>query len=391
MMRKLCAIVTTSHLAILLLATLAFISLAAGTPAVGQDATANDNADAAKTSNEAGDTESVDDSTEAEAKETEPADEKEEKNQADDASKSNTSSEKPAKQADKKPEEKSTSKETDDGDDDAKQAAESTSKSVETPKPVDTAGAQVTYPRWVETDGDDLFIVDLDLPGIWKLSDGKSTVFAPGTKLLRKPMNRPWCVIPHPDGGILVGDSATREIYAIADAGTKLTALTNGYIGIPMALAVSPDKKTIYVGDAEKRAVFQLPIGGGKPELVVRVNARGLDFDGDGNLWAVTPDADAVQKIDVAKKTATVVIKNRPYQFPCGITWAGDHGYVTDGYGKSIWKFTADGKTEPWLEGKPLTHPVGITSNDKSVFVADPKTKQVYEIDRETKKVTNRL
>ncbi|TWT94467.1 SMP-30/gluconolactonase/LRE family protein [Stieleria varia] len=270
-------------------------------------------------------------------------------------------------------------------------AAAVVAKSAETPQPIDSESAKVTYPRVVKASGDDLWVVDLDLPGIWKVSGEERTLFAPGTKLLRKPMNRPWCVVPHPNGGILVGDSATREIYAIAEPGTKLTALNNGYIGIPMAIAVSPDQKTIYVGDAEKRAVFSLPIGGGKPELVVRVNARGLDFDDDGQLWAVTPDADAVVRIDVAAKTSTAVITDRPYQFPCGITWSGDHGYVTDGYGKSIWKFTADGKTEKWFEGDPLTHPVGITSTDKSILVADPKTQQVYEIDRGTQKVTKRL
>ena len=262
---------------------------------------------------------------------------------------------------------------------------------AEVPDPVDGSSASIVYPRVTATDGDDLWLVDLDLPGIWKISGDEKSVFAPGTKLLRKPMNRPWCVVPHPEGGILVGDSATREIYAIAESGTKLTALNNGYIGIPMAIAVSPDGKTVYVGDAEKRAVFAMPIEGGKPELVARVNARGLEFDGDGNLWAVTPDAEAVQKIDVAAKKATVVVKDRPYQFPGGITWVGDHGFVTDGYGKSIWKFTADGKTEKWFEGDPLKHPVGISSNEKSLFVTDPKSKQVFEFDIESKEIKNRL
>ena len=264
-------------------------------------------------------------------------------------------------------------------------------KETEVPKPVSADGAEIVYPRVTAVDGDDLLLVDLDLPGIWRLSGDEKKLIAPGTKLLRKPMNRPWCVVPHPAGGILVGDSATREIYAIDASGKKLTALNGGYIGIPMAIAVSPDKKTIFVGDAEKRAVFQLPIKGGKPELVARVNARGLSFDGDGNLWAVTPDAAAIQKIDVAEKKATVVIDERPYQFPGGITWVGDRGFVTDSYGKAIYKFTADGKTEKWFEGDPLKHPVGISSNDKSLFVTDPKAKQVFEFDQESKEIKNRL
>ncbi|MCA9138092.1 MAG: hypothetical protein KDB00_15070, partial [Planctomycetales bacterium] len=179
----------------------------------------------------------------------------------------------------------------------------------------------------------------------------------------------------------------TREIYHAAGPGVQLTALNNGYLGIPMAIAVDAAGEMIYVGDAERRAVFRLPIGGGKPELVARVNARGLSFDSQGNLWAVTPDAAAVQKIDVSKNSAETVIDGRPYQFPNGIVWAGDEGFVTDGYGKSIWRFTADGKTEKWFEGDPLSGPVGITADDTSLYVADPQKKQVFRFDRKTKAV----
>ncbi len=266
----------------------------------------------------------------------------------------------------------------------------------------DSSAAVVTYPRDVAVDAGALLVVDLDLPGIWRIEGEEQTLYVRGTKYLRKPMNRPWCVVPHPKGGILVGDSATREVYAFDEPKPDGTAwasdagkpLTGGYIGIPMAIAVGPDEKTIYVGDAEKRAVFAVPIEGGKSELVARVNARGLSFDDEGNLWAVTPDAEAVYRIDVKNKTAEAIVKDRPYQFPSGLVWAGDHGYVSDVYGKSIWKFTADGKTEPWFGGDgedTLGGPVGMAANDKFLFVADPKKKQTFQIDRKSKKVTLRM
>ena len=125
--------------------------------------------------------------------------------------------------------------------------------------------------------------------------------------------------------------------------------------------------------------------------MVARVNARGLAFDADGSLWAVTPDADAVVKINVESGEVTAVVTDRPFQYANGLCWVGDHGYVTDGYAKTIWKFTADGKTEKWHEGDPLAGPVGITATDDSLFVADPKQKQVYEFDRKSKKATPRL
>ncbi len=258
-------------------------------------------------------------------------------------------------------------------------------------KPEPEKPATLHYPLNVVSDNGTLYVVDLDLPGVWQVVDGKRELFVLGSKFLRKPLNRPRCVVLHPDGGILVGDSATREVYHIASQNAEPKPLCEGHLGIAMSLAVSPDKKTIYVGDAEKRAVFRLPMEGGKPALVARVNARGLAFDNDGNLWAVTPDDAAIHRIDVTANTSEPVITGRPYQYPNGLVWAGDHGYVTDGYGKSIWKFTADGKTEKWFEGEPLVGPVGIAIDEKSIFVADPKKLQVFQFDHETKAITNRL
>lgn len=241
------------------------------------------------------------------------------------------------------------------------------------------------YPLSVAIDGSTMYVVDLDLPGVWQVVDGKRELYVMGSKFLRKPMNRPRCVAIHPEGGILVGDSASREVYHIAEKDAEPKPLCQARMGIAMAIAVAPDKKSFYVGDAEKRALFRVPIEGGEPELIVRVNARGLAFDAEGTLWAVTPDDAAIHKIDVEAKTNTAVVTGRPYQYPNGLVWAGDHGYVTDGYGKAVWRFTADGKTEAWFTGEPLVGPVGLAINEQSIWVADPKKLQVFRFDREKK------
>lgn len=241
------------------------------------------------------------------------------------------------------------------------------------------------YPLAVAVDGDAFYVVDLDLPGVWRVDQKGRALFVRGTELLRKPLNRPRCVALHPGGGILVGDSATREVYHIESAGAEPKSLAQGTVGIAMAIAVSPDGETIYVGDAEKRSLLKLPIQGGRSEVVAPVNARGLAFDSTGALWAVTPDAEAVYRIDVSSGKAEAIVTGRPYQYPNGLVWAGDHGYVTDGYGKSIWRFTADGKTEPWHQGEPLVGPVGIAIDDQAIWVADPKQKEVYRFDRADK------
>ncbi len=247
------------------------------------------------------------------------------------------------------------------------------------------------YPLSVAVSGNDVYTVDLDLPGVWKSVGGKRELFVRGSRFLKKPLNRPRAITIHPSGGIIVGDSPTREIYRIESPGSEPKPLNDGYLGNVMSLAVHPDGRMLYVGDVEKRALFRLPIDGGKPELVARVDARGLAFDADGKLWAVTPNSDAIVRIDVETNKVETIVSGRPYQYPNSLAWSGDSGYVTDTYSNCIWKFTADGKTEKWYEGDPLERPVGIWVTDSSVFVADPKQKQVYEIDRETKKISERL
>ena len=256
-------------------------------------------------------------------------------------------------------------------------------------------GASPQYPIMVAVADKTVYTVDLELPGVWKSNGDQTERFFTGSPLLRKPLNRPRAIAIHPQQGLLVGDSATREIYHLPAADGDAKPLNDGFLGNVMCLCVSRDGKTIYVGDTERRATFRLPIEGGQPKLVARVNARALSWLDDNTLVASTPDDPALVTINVDDGSVEPLVPGRPFQYVGFSVVGGRDVYVSDVYSKCIWKTTIgeDGQAsapEQWFSDESLRQPVGMTIDDQSVYVADPKSKRVYAISRETAKITTK-
>jgi sugar lactone lactonase YvrE len=237
-----------------------------------------------------------------------------------------------------------------------------------------------------------MVVVDLNLPGLWRVpaGGGKPELIYRGSNLLRKTMNRPRCVAIAGDGTILVGDTATREIYAIAADGTgDPKALTNGFIGIPNSLAITGEN-TLLVADLESHFVYQLPIEGGQPQLFSKTNARGLHVAADQQVIAVLAPAGGTHVVRVNPEGDDEPIASQTeFQFPHNVVKAADGSYyVTDGYAKAVWKIGADGATEKLVEGAPLMNPVGLAiDSDGNLVVADPHAKQLFRIDSASKEI----
>lgn len=226
-------------------------------------------------------------------------------------------------------------------------------------------------------------IVDLNLPGVWRQAaeGGAPELLVRGSERLRQPLNRPRSIAVLEDGQILVGDSATREIYAIAaDGSGDPKPLTDGFIGIPMSLSVGSDGN-LYVADLETRFVYRLPTAGGQPEVFAKVSARGLHHAADGTLWAVTPDRQPLVKIN-DEGQAEPVVDERAFQFPHNVVVDEEgNAYVTDGYAKAVWKIGSNGQPEKLVEGEPLVNPVGLAIRNGKLLIADPHAKQLFELD----------
>ncbi len=251
------------------------------------------------------------------------------------------------------------------------------------------AGAKPTLAYPVETAvaaNGDLFVVDLDAPGVFaKRGEAPLALFVAGSKRLREPLNRPRCAKVLPSGELLVGDSASRDVYQVAEGGTP-KGLTGGKIGIPMSLVVKDDQ--VYVADLETRFVLKVPLAGGKPEVFAKVNTRGLALDAAGKIWALTQEkAQVVQLNDDG--TTTPIVKERKFEFANAIAvTASGAVYVTDSYRKAICRVGPDGNVEDVVAGEPLVYPVGLVAVGDDLLVTDPKAKQVFKLTVADKKLT---
>ena len=251
--------------------------------------------------------------------------------------------------------------------------------------PQPAAAQQLQYPLAVAAaDEKGPYVVDLNLPGVWRhASEGWEGVFQ-GGKQFRTPLHRPRCAALDARGRLLVGDSATREVYRLGEDGMP-APLTNGGIGVPMDLVVAENGE-ILVSDLELHCIWRVPAEGGAPQKLADVpSPRGLTLDGQGRLLVVSHGEHAVLRVDAAGQIEPVV-SGTPFQFPHDLVPSQDGGLiVSDGYAKTLWKVNAQGEAAAWVHGEPLVNPVGLAWYQQMLLVADPHARSVFQVDAQGK------
>ena len=221
-------------------------------------------------------------------------------------------------------------------------------------------------------------VVDRNLPGLWKRQDEKLSVWVQGTKRFRQPLNAPRCVAIDKDGSILVGDSATREIYRIGDDG-KPQPLTGGAIGIPMEIAVRADG-SLMVADLETHALRKVSTDGKQIQSIARVNPRGVFVDAQDKVWVVSQDPQQLQVVDDNGKS-TAIVEKRTFEFAHQVVVnSRGEAFVSDGYKKAIWRVKPGAAPEVYFSGPPLDNPVGLLLDGDDLIVTDPRARQLFRI-----------
>jgi len=239
------------------------------------------------------------------------------------------------------------------------------------------------YPLDIAVDNQGVaYVVDRNMHGVWKWEADQLSVFFEGSAKFRTPLNAPRCIAVDPAGNVLVGDSATRDIYRVTEG--KAEPITGGKIGIPMDLAVKADG-TIYVADAELRTLFRIPAGTKEVEKVADVNPRGVFVDSQQQVWVVSQNEQQLQ-IVADSGESQVVVDSRVFEFPhqVVVNSAGE-AFVSDGYKKAIWKVKQGSAPEIWFEGAPLDNPVGMALVNDQVVVVDPRARKVFRFDEQNK------
>jgi sugar lactone lactonase YvrE len=246
-----------------------------------------------------------------------------------------------------------------------------------------TVPTEFVYPLAVTATADGIvYVADRSLPGVWKIQDGQKSILFHASKKFRTPLNAVRCLAIDQDGKLLAGDSATRDVYRFDDAGQP-SPLTDGWIGIPMAIAVARDG-TIYTADLELHRIWKMPAAGAKePEEFAVINSpRGLALDPEGNLWVLSTSSKngQIQKVS-PDGTVESLVKGHPFQLPHNIVRADDGSFfVTDNYEHSVWKVAPSGEVERWISGEPMDRPVGLCRHGDNLLIADPHIRTIFSL-----------
>jgi hypothetical protein len=241
-------------------------------------------------------------------------------------------------------------------------------------------GAEPQYLLGTAATDQEAFFADRNLPGVWRLADGKLSLFFEGSRKFRTPLNAVRCLAIDRNGKLLAGDSSMRDIFRF-DNQNQPQALTGGEIGIPTGLGVLKSGEII-AADLELHRVMRIPAAGGKPTVYAEVAApRGIFVDGEDRVWIVSHGKDQLLRGDAMGKLETIVA-GRPFQFPSSVVVRADGtALVCDTYAKAVWQVAPGKEPAKWASGEPFVSPVSLAIQGENVLVADPRAKRLITID----------
>lgn len=246
---------------------------------------------------------------------------------------------------------------------------------------------QVDYPVAMASDAaGNLFLADRNLPGIWKVSAQGPQIFWKGGKQLRTPGNSPRCIVVASNGDVLLGDSATREVYRISSEKMEPTPLTGGKVGVPIAMQFWKDGKLI-IADLELNRLVEIDLSQKEPAKSLRevasiVAPRALAISNEGELLVLTQGKDLVVSVasDGAVKPWVAGQPLPKNSLPLGLANVSTHEgkqtlRIADSYQHTIWEIQPDVAPKQLVSDSPLAHPSALLQKGDTLWIMDPRSK----------------
>lgn len=230
-----------------------------------------------------------------------------------------------------------------------------------------------------------IYVVDLLLPGVWKVEEGKATAFHQAKKKFREPLYHPRAVLAIEKDVLVVTDTAARDIFLVKSSEPP-RGLTGGKLDVPAAIAQMDD--AIYVADTERNEIWK---GGAASDWSKWADVpapRGLAFDSEKRLLIVSGRDNVLYRIakegDKPEKLAQGVATGYWNSIALGADGAP---VIVDSYAQTLWKIEG-AKPVEWVKGEPFDHPVSITRRGDGFLVTDSRAKSLVEVDASGKAKT---
>ena len=238
---------------------------------------------------------------------------------------------------------------------------------------------ELKYPVDVAVDSmGTIFVADHEAHSLLKWNGLTFETVAQGQGLPRTPLYGIRHIAPR-NGSIIASDPATMKLYNITDGKIETIPDDNRFV-TPWGIAVEPSGNILAV-DRVTRSLRRLNNNNQVEDLSQVRAPRAILFDPNGHIVLLT-DSNLMRVSDERKNKLQPIISSPPFQFPHDALLHPDGNYyVTDGYAKTVWKVTVNGKVTAFIQGNPLISPQGLAVDKAgNLLVADAHAKAIFQI-----------
>lgn len=249
--------------------------------------------------------------------------------------------------------------------------------------PATEAASPLLYPLALSVDADGaIFVVDLLLPGVWKVVDGKASPFHKAEKKFRGPLAHPRAILAVASDQVVVADTAARDLFLLK-AGEAPRSLVGGNLDAPAALLQADDE--ILVADTQRNEIWSGGVDAAWSKWAAVPSPRGLAIDAEKRVLAISARDNVLYRIAGKGSEPKKIAQGEPRSYWSSVAIGADGvPVVVDSYAKTLWRIE-EGKAVEWVKDPQFDHPVGLVRRGDDFLVTDSRAKAIFVVTAEGK------